>query len=43
MTEKCKKNKAKIIYLDNCKHEVFMEKDEYRKIFWNEFDNFFKK
>ncbi len=44
ITEMSKRLKnSKIIYLDNCKHEVFMEKDEYRKIFWNEFDNFFKK
>jgi len=32
-----------IIDFDNCEHEVFMEKDEYRNKFWQEFDNFIKK
>lgn len=32
-----------IIDFDNCEHEVFMEKDEHRTKFWQEFDNFIKK
>tara|TARA_X000000368_G_scaffold372219_1_gene322419 strand:- start:180 stop:1139 length:960 start_codon:yes stop_codon:yes gene_type:complete len=32
-----------IIDFDNCEHEVFMEKDEHRNKFWQEFDNFIKK
>lgn len=34
---------SKLINFDNCEHEVLMEKDKFRKRFWNEFDNFIKK
>ena len=34
---------SKMIYFDNCEHEVLMEKDEHRLMFWKEFDNFIKK
>lgn len=34
---------SKIINFENCEHEIFMEKNEYRKKLWNEFDNFIKK
>tara|TARA_B100000686_G_C16716035_1_gene932062 strand:- start:251 stop:1216 length:966 start_codon:yes stop_codon:yes gene_type:complete len=29
-----------IINIENVEHEILMEKDKYRKIFWNSFDNF---
>ena len=35
--------KSTIINFNSCEHEVFMEKDEHRKKFWKEFDNFIKK
>ena len=31
---------SKIINFENCKHEILMEKDIYRKKLWNEFDKF---
>ena len=35
--------KSIIINFSNCEHEVFMEKDEHREIFWKEFDTFVEK
>ncbi len=35
--------KSIIINFSNCEHEVFMEKDEHRDIFWKEFDTFVEK
>ncbi len=32
-----------IIDFENCEHEVFMEKNEHRDRFWQEFDSFIKK
>tara|TARA_B100000427_G_scaffold327156_1_gene337293 strand:+ start:2237 stop:3175 length:939 start_codon:yes stop_codon:yes gene_type:complete len=31
---------SKIINFENCKHEIFMEKDQYRSLLWKELDNF---
>ena len=41
-TSKRLKN-SKLINFEACKHEIFMEKDQYRKIMWNEIDVFLKK
>ena len=35
-----KMKNSKIINFENCKHEILMEKDIYRKKLWNEFDEF---
>jgi len=44
ITEMSKRLKnSKIIYFNDCEHELFMEKDEHRKVLWNEFDNFIEK
>ena len=34
---------SKLVNFESCKHEIFMEKDQYRKIMWNEIDVFLKK
>ena len=34
---------SKMVNFESCKHEIFMEKDRYRKIMWNEIDVFLKK
>ena len=34
---------SKLVNFESCKHEIFMEKDRYRKIMWNEIDVFLKK
>jgi lysophospholipase len=35
-----KMKNSTIINFENCKHEILMEKDIYRKELWNEFDQF---
>ena len=41
ITEIAKKLKnAKIIHFESCEHEIFMEKDKYRKKLWKEIDSF---
>jgi len=40
----CKKLKnSRVIEFKQAKHEIFMEKDVYRKIMWREIDNYFHK
>ena len=40
----CKKLKnSRVIEFKQAKHEIFMEKDVYRKIMWTEIDNYFHK
>ena len=34
---------AKVIEFKETKHEIFMEKDKYRKMMWKEVDNYFRK
>ena len=41
MSKRLKNSKMK--YFDNCEHEIFIEKDNHREKFWNEFDSFTQK